>query len=598
MLSVTTAIRFARRSISPSVNSIRWYTKPRRFARVERGSNPTSLTHHDLELFEGYLENTNFGSLKSTEAQSDNRIVSGFRYTGRRLSELVSSTLRNLSDATDSDPAEDTVARQRLTEKEWVLLSKVKLYLKTSNDRSLYDILRRNRVSIPTLVDNLSRFHVSLIIKRLTDYQMEIMKRFIAEQQFSSRLRKDSDIVGLAQMKDKTYNGVRTSILKISQHAHLNTLDYETIVTFCMRNLRFRDAIDVISDLETRIREGDTSLSLTNSLWGDKIGILSRSNEQTWTIDRYDLKSNRAQLIPEGYVYPVGETDILQLLGQYRESGLILDQKMCKTIVLALGKSKNLSKLDSFIQGVWGVDTNSGELVEGFTMPSKDSMVYPNFDLLRCIELAYSFNSQLLKPLLICNTIVQKYGLTSQRSQKYWATVLECTALQCENVYRDTQTELWRKGDESDLSEVDLRRKIFDHLWQHIMTIITKPSKAMIKLRLSHGSLESLLEDLPQIRERSIDPKINITSSEAAYNENILFSYLNTCRIGLMKKREFYQAEHMITQFSINNRMKDVLLKKLSNYQQRYLKRMNQERVRARQQIRDDDDDDGMFGFW
>ncbi|QPG72729.1 hypothetical protein FOA43_000030 [Brettanomyces nanus] len=587
----------------------RLYSKSRRFARLDKESNATLLTYHDLELFERYLKGTDFAAPQTKHDKEDaghsNR---HFEFTGRQLSRLISNTMSPFSSSqgTAATVNENDLDVKHgnlhgLNEKQWITISKIKLCLKSADDEALYDILKCNQNVIPTLVERLSPFQTSLLIKRLTDYQIAISKQFTVEQKYSSRLHSDSNMRGLVQMKDKTYQGVRSILRKIGRNHHLNNLDYETIVSFCMGNLRYRDAIEFICEMETKIRQGDTSLKLRNSLWADKISILCRSTEKTWSLGRYDLKSNRAQILPEDYSYPLlNGRGVATLVKQYEDSNLIPDRRVYEALILASGKSKEMSQLDSLILNVWGVNAKTGEMVEGFQIPKKNSLDYPNFDILRSIVLAYTYNSELVKPLSVCNTIIENYDLDSIRSQKYWETVLQCTALQCENVYREIQTKLWKAGADKDeySCEMLLSEDIFDEMWEHIIKIVQKPSKSMVRLRLSYASLKALLRDLPKIHQRSVDPAVNITASEAAYNENLLFSYLNVCRIRLMKLRKFYQTEDMINRFSINKQMKQTLLRRLNSYQQRYLKRVKDKRVLERQRIRDDDDEDSMLGLW
>lgn len=586
------------RALIRPVRLVRWYSKPSRVAKLDNSTDSDVITAQDLEKFNSYLKEAKFPTPQQPNLSN---VVSQFSSTGRTLSDLINSTLdifikRTTEDVTSSDAAPmipTPTTRIGITEREWILMSKIRLYLKTSNDEELYNVLKRYRKYLPSLERELTAFDISLIIKRLTDYQRDMIKVFTAEQSFASRLSKDSKLSQLVHNKNKVYIGVRSIIRTLSKSHKLGSLDYETLVRFCTDNLRFHDAIDVIEELETKIAT-QAGLSMTNALWATKIQILTRSSDKTWTLGRHDFKSNRAQLLPADYQYLNGApTDIISLLQSYESSGLEPDNQVYNAMLLALGKSRNVKGLDSYIQHVWGIDPSTGKLI--WDGPTDLALTEPDFHLLSSITLSYNYNNELVKPILVGNALIEYYHLDLKHSHKYWETLLRCTGMQSQNIAKQMRAQAWHDSSSAPV-DTSLQNNTFDLLWDQSIKAVLRPSNTMVRLRLTYGSLESLLADLPRIRDRAINPELNVTTSEAAYNENLLLSCLNRCRTELMKRREFYKADDLIKRYSINPGMTKLLQRKLSEYQGRYLKRESRKRSDAKQNY--DDDDSSMFGLY
>lgn len=555
-----------------------------------------SLNYNDLVHFHSYLKDNNVIHKRKTFKPVYSGSKNDFKFSGKSLSSLIK--LNDLS------VPEESISSSILPSSEqrgWKFLNQTNTYLKTSRDADLYRVLNMNRQLLPEYISKLSADTISLIIRRITDYQLQLVKEAINEQQFASRIRPDSNVSNLLKEKDRTYVSVKQIVRTIGKSARLHTVDYESVMTFCMENLRFQDALDTLEVMEGEIAKGE-DLKLTSLIWAYKIELICGCSERTWRIKRYRLQQNRAKQPHSDAMYSQNtnrKVDVTSLIREYQKENLIPSNEVYGMIILALGKSGKLELLDHFIQSVWKIQPDTGK-IDNDDLVLKESPIYPTYKLLSRIFLAYNSNNELLKPIVLCNGIIEHYRLPLNRSQKYWEIVLKATALQCENVFRDIQTALWRNDTPSTEfrgADMPIRRDIFDLLWEYITSVVPKPSKKMIRLRLKYGTLEGLLKDLPVIYKRTIDPHINITVSEAAYNENLLMSYLNQCRVGLCKRHQFFPAEQMIKEYSTTSKMQGILLGKLETYQKRCLQRLGKEREQRKKMLIEDDDD-SMLGLW
>lgn len=572
------------------------------------------LNYEELKKVSQYINKTGFEKFCTIHESSSER-VEPFRFSGISLSSLLShtsttlsqithqykGTLKDIKNFSDSKFISYYKIRNEQNISYKLIAGQLQNALKNPNDKVLINLLKYYLGVVPQLSKELDKTDISLIIRRLVTYQISILKRFTIEQSNYSRLINDFDISSLLKYKGQSFSSVRRIILTFVHNFHLTVYDYELILLFFMKNLRYFDAMKVFADLETRIREGEY-LHLTNYLWSVKFQLLCNSEIQTWKLQRYRLKKNRAQSIPEDYIYPYckminGKPDMRTLLLDLQKDELALNGGICQSIILSMGKLGKTNMLEEFIKYMWKIGPTDEKLAHKNKL-AKNSQLFPTFDLLRCIMLAYTNNSQTERAISTCNKFIECYSMDFSKSQIYIETVLECVGLLSQNALRDLQTRLWKirvQPKEYERAIIPLGQSVFDTIWKQC-DVVPKTGK-MYKICLLFASLQTLLDCLPTLYNRAANFKSGATNAEAAYAEDLLMSFLNKCRIRLCQNREFYQAEQVINLFSINEHMKKTLLQKIEQYQQRYLNRLGKSVSTRKQQLIDDDDDE-TFGLW
>ncbi|ODV83727.1 hypothetical protein CANARDRAFT_24703 [[Candida] arabinofermentans NRRL YB-2248] len=582
--------------------SIRSYaTKLTRYNKLN--SNVSTTTIDDLKVYLSYLENLELPLRQSIVLSNT---MTAFKLSENGLMNSINDSLKKLNIPSKPSSVDDTPTSSGrlsgLSADEIQLLNKIKFHLKADRDADLYNLLAstENIESIlPSFQSHLSPFQISLIIKRLADNHEYLTKNVINEQQFFSRLVKDLFITDVTRYKARLYNETNKIFTVMESSFNLSTVDYETIVDFHIDNMSYYNAIQQIERFETKMQTSEGhNLRMTNSIWAYKIKILTKSFDKTWSIGRYALMKNRLQLLPKDYRYPHHSHSILEMLKKYQNSKLPPDIRVYDAVLLGLAKAKDTDLLDNFILHVWGVDPVTGE-ISGNKTKRGVSLGDPTFQTLQSIILGYSFNNNILKGFKVCNSLIEKYDLDLTHSQQYWTTVLECTGLVCINIYRDIQTRIWKNGgnEEDYKRDFNTQYALIDQIWRHALDSVDEPSRQMMRKRLKYSSLNSLIEGLPQFHKFVLNPEFNRRSDKAIFNQNLLFSYLNTCRQKLQQRRQFYKAEAVVEKFSIDNKMKNVLLQKLKKSQERYLKKVGTERERAKRTYLADDEDDGL-GLW
>ncbi|KAF6013927.1 hypothetical protein HII13_001176 [Brettanomyces bruxellensis] len=564
----------------------------RKFATISLRTHPPhedmseGLSYEELEKFGDYLKSNGFQKFAAnSDFQTAHLNENSFKFSGITLSSLLShtsttllktqlentTTLRDIARSTKCRPVTYYKIKHNPEISYKNIVGQLRAALQNPDDNVIYNLMKYYVDAIPTFSKELDPSDVSLIIKRLTSYQLGIVKSFTIEQSNYSRLTNDFDMSSLLKLKGQSFFRVKRIILAFMQHTSLTIHDYDLIVRFFMKNLRYFDAINILADLETKILQNKQA-HLTRYLWSTKLQLLCNSEEQTWQLQRYKLNKNRAQKIPEDYHYPYCKII---------NDNLIPNTDLCQSIILSIGKFGNTNMLEEFIEYMWKIDPTDEKPKPGALLHN-DSELFPTFKLLRCIMLAYAYNSQITKAISTCNKFIEFYNLDFSRSQVYLETVLECVGLLSKNVFRDLQTGLWRNNVSRD---------------EYEGAVMPFENKKMFKLCLSFASLQTLLDNVPVIYQNALSLKSNATTAEATYTEDLLMSHLNKCRIRLSQNREFYQAEQLIKTFSVNENMKEILLQKLKQYQRRYLNRLGKE-VSIRKQQRADDDDDEMLGLW
>ncbi|KAG7858914.1 hypothetical protein KL919_002979 [Ogataea angusta] len=562
---------------------VRSYSRALRLVRKGEDRKVSVVNYDDMSVLKNYLDRLDLTLLRPQETE----IFPKFKHTGRNLMSIMHSSLVPY-ESTEPQAAEPSV--HAINTKD---LTRLRHLLRSPKDRELYEFLKRlsTTSSFSSLIKELSPLEVSLIVRRLTSLMDRVIKWYILELQYISRISRDADLDRVLKTKAEMYSSISKIFRRIQESCELATIDYENMVNFHAHNLRYVTAIKLISEIEGKILKGTENLQLTKSLWINKLKILGNADEKAWRINRYHYKEAEMEPLPKNYVYPHHSSSVQQLLQELNNSGLQLDIDLYETIILSLGGSGEIEYLQSLIDQVWGIGGQVNGSVES------GSASFPTFSLLEKIIVAFTYNGQFTKGLLICMKLIEKYQLDLRYSQKYWTGVLRASGVTTANIYRDIQTKLWEKGvdEENFKREFELQHEIFDLLWRSAMSVLKTPSKDMIKVRLRYSSLESLVKDLPKIHELAVNEYKNTSASEAAYRESLLLRYLNICRVKFVQRKNFYEAEMLIKKFSMNQRMEDALLFRLKRSQQRYLRDTTVKK--AEQRIIEDDDEDG-FGIW
>lgn len=594
----------------------------RKFATISLRTHPPheemseGLSYEELEKFGDYLKSNGFQKFAvNNDSKAAHLDKNSFKFSGITLSSLLShtsttlsktqlentTTLRDIARSTKRRPVTYYKIKHNPEISYKNIIGQLRAALQNPDDNVIYNLMKYYVDAIPTISKELDSSDISLIIKRLTGYQLSIVKSFTIEQSNYSRLTNDFDMSSLLKLKGQSFFRVKRIIFAFMQHSYLTIYDYDLIIRFFMKNLRYFDAINILAVLEAKILQNKKA-HLTRYLWSTKLQLLCNSEEQTWQLQRYKLNKNRAQKIPEDYHYPYckiinGQPDMRTIMLDLKKDNLIPNTDLCQSIILSIGKFGNTNMLEEFIEYMWKIDPTDEKPKSGALLHD-DSELFPTFKLLRCIMLAYAYNSQITKAISTCNKFIECYNLDFSRSQVYLETVLECVGLLSKNVFRDLQTGLWGNNvsrDEYEGAVMPLGQSIFDTIWKQCKSV--SRTKKMFKLCLSFASLQTLLDNVPVLYQNALSPKSNATTAEATYTEDLLMSHLNKCRIRLSQNREFYQAEQLIKTFSVNENMKEILLQKLKQYERRYLNRLGKE-VSIRKQQRVDDDDDEMLGLW
>ncbi|KAG7802662.1 hypothetical protein KL944_002309 [Ogataea haglerorum] len=565
------------------IGIVRNYSRALRLVRKGEDKRASVINYDDMSVLKNYLNGLDLTLLQPQETE----LIPKFKHTGRNLISVMKSSLGPY-ESTEVKPVEPG-AHKAITND----LKRLRNLLHSPKDRELYEFLKRLSTTgrFTLLVRELSPLEVSLIVRRLAALMDRVIKWYILELQYISRISQDADLDRVLKTKTELYSSISRIFRKIQESCELATIDYENMVNFHAHNLRYRTAIKLISEIEGKILKGAENLKLTKSLWINKLKILGRADEKAWRINRYHYKEAEMEPLPENYVYPHHGSSVQQLLQELNNSGLQLDTGLYETIILSLAGAGELDYLQSLIDQVWGIGGEANGSVE------RGSACFPTFSLLEKIIVAFTYNGQFTRGLLICMTLIEKYQLDLRYSHKYWTGVLRASGVTTNNIYRDIQTKLWERGvdEEKYKREFELQHEIFDLLWRSAMSVLETPSKDMIKVRLRYASLESLVKDVPQIHELAVNEYKNASASEAAYRESLLLRYLNICRVKFVQQRNFYEAEMLIKKFSMNQRMENALLFRLKRSQQRYLRETTVKK--AEQRIMEDEDEDG-FGIW
>ncbi|KAG7901372.1 hypothetical protein KL935_002438 [Ogataea polymorpha] len=562
---------------------VRNYSRALRLVRKGEDKKASLVNYDDMSVLKNYLDRLDLTLLRPRETE----LFPKFKHTGRNLISIMQSSLASyeLLESKSLEPSAHTTNTKDL--------NRLRHLLHSPKDRELYEFLKRSstRSNFTLLMKDLSPLEVSLAVKRLTSLMDRVVKWYILELQYISRISKDADLDRVLKTKSEMYSSISKIFRRIQESRDLTTIDYENMVNFHAHNLRYLTAIKLISEIEGKILKGAENLQFTKSLWINKLKILGHADEKAWRINRYHYKEAEMEPLPKNYIYPYHGSSVQQLLQELNNSGLQLDIELYETIILSLAGAGEIDYLQSLIDKIWGIGGKANGSVE------RGSTLYPTFGLLEKIIVAFTYNGQFMKGLLICMKLIEKYQLDLRYSQKYWTGVLRASGVTTVNIYRDIQTKLWEKGvdEEKYKREFELQHEIFDLLWRSAMSVLETPSKDMIKVRLRYSSLESLVKDLPQIHELAVNAHKNTSASEAAYRESLLLRYLNICRVKLVQRRNFYEAEMLIKKFSMNQRMESALLFRLKRSQQRYLRDTTVKK--AEQRILEDEDEDG-FGIW
>ncbi|KAG7881011.1 hypothetical protein KL905_002123 [Ogataea polymorpha] len=562
---------------------VRNYSRALRLVRKGEDKKASLVNYDDMSVLKNYLDRLDLTLLRPRETE----LFPKFKHTGRNLISIMQSSLASyeLLESKSLEPSAHTTNTKDL--------NRLRHLLHSPKDRELYEFLKRSstRSNFTLLMKDLSPLEVSLAVKRLTSLMDRVVKWYILELQYISRISKDADLDRVLKTKSEMYSSISKIFRRIQESCDLTTIDYENMVNFHAHNLRYLTAIKLISEIEGKILKGAENLQFTKSLWINKLKILGHADEKAWRINRYHYKEAEMEPLPKNYIYPHHGSSVQQLLQELNNSGLQLDIELYETIILSLAGAGEIDYLQSLIDKIWGIGGKANGSVE------RGSTLYPTFGLLEKIIVAFTYNGQFMKGLLICMKLIEKYQLDLRYSQKYWTGVLRASGVTTANIYRDIQTKLWEKGvdEEKYKREFELQHEIFDLLWRSAMSVLETPSKDMIKVRLRYSSLESLVRDLPQIHELAVNAHKNTSASEAAYRESLLLRYLNICRVKLVQRRNFYEAEMLIKKFSMNQRMESALLFRLKRSQQRYLRDTTVKK--AEQRILEDEDEDG-FGIW
>ncbi|KAG7893749.1 hypothetical protein KL908_002803 [Ogataea polymorpha] len=562
---------------------VRNYSRALRLVRKGEDKKASLVNYDDMSVLKNYLDRLDLTLLRPRETE----LFPKFKHTGRNLISIMQSSLASyeLLESKSLEPSAHTTNTKDL--------NRLRHLLHSPKDRELYEFLKRSstRSNFTLLMKDLSPLEVSLAVKRLTSLMDRVVKWYILELQYISRISKDADLDRVLKTKSEMYSSISKIFRRIQESCDLTTIDYENMVNFHAHNLRYLTAIKLISEIEGKILKGAENLQFTKSLWINKLKILGHADEKAWRINRYHYKEAEMEPLPKNYIYPHHGSSVQQLLQELNNSGLQLDTELYETIILSLAGAGEIDYLQSLIDKIWGIGGKANGSVE------RRSTLYPTFGLLEKIIVAFTYNGQFMKGLLICMKLIEKYQLDLRYSQKYWTGVLRASGVTTANIYRDIQTKLWEKGvdEEKYKREFELQHEIFDLLWRSAMSVLETPSKDMIKVRLRYSSLESLVKDLPQVHELAVNAHKNTSSSEAAYRESLLLRYLNICRVKLVQRRNFYEAEMLIKKFSMNQRMESALLFRLKRSQQRYLRDTTVKK--AEQRILEDEDEDG-FGIW
>ncbi|KAG7889844.1 hypothetical protein KL936_002518 [Ogataea polymorpha] len=562
---------------------VRNYSRALRLVRKGEDKKASLVNYDDMSVLKNYLDRLDLTLLRPRETE----LFPKFKHTGRNLISIMQSSLASyeLLESKSLEPSAHTTNTKDL--------NRLRHLLHSPKDRELYEFLKRSstRSNFTLLIKDLSPLEVSLAVKRLTSLMDRVVKWYILELQYISRISKDADLDRVLKTKSEMYSSISKIFRRIQESCDLTTIDYENMVNFHAHNLRYLTAIKLISEIEGKILKGAENLQFTKSLWINKLKILGHADEKAWRINRYHYKEAEMEPLPKNYIYPHHGSSVQRLLQELNNSGLQLDIELYETIILSLAGAGEIDYLQSLIDKIWGIGGKANGSVE------RGSTLYPTFGLLEKIIVAFTYNGQFMKGLLICMKLIEKYQLDLRYSQKYWTGVLRASGVTTANIYRDIQTKLWEKGvdEEKYKREFELQHEIFDLLWRSAMSVLETPSKDMIKVRLRYSSLDSLVKDLPQIHELAVNAHKNTSASEAAYRESLLLRYLNICRVKLVQRRNFYEAEMLIKKFSMNQRMESALLFRLKRSQQRYLRDTTVKK--AEQRILEDEDEDG-FGIW
>ncbi|KAG7884517.1 hypothetical protein KL938_001644 [Ogataea parapolymorpha] len=562
---------------------VRNYSRALRLVRKGEDKKISLVNYDDMSVLKNYLDRLDLTLLRPQETE----LFPKFKHTGRNLISIMQSSLGPY-ESLESKSLEPSAHATNTKD-----LNRLRHLLHSPKDKELYEFLKRlsTSSSFTLLIRDLSPLEVSLAVRRLTSLMDRVIKWYILELQYISRISRDADLDRVLKTKTEMYSSISKIFRRIRESCDLTTIDYENMVNFHAHNLRYLTAIKLISEIEGKILKGAENLQLTKSLWMNKLKILGHADEKAWRINRYHYKEAEMEPLPQNYVYPHHGSSVQQLLQELNNSGLQLDTDLYETIILSLAGAGEIDYLQSLIDKIWGIGGKANGSVEC------GSTSFPTFGLLEKIIVAFTYNGQFMKGLLICMKLIEKYQLDLRYSQKYWTGVLRASGVTTANIYRDIQTKLWEKGvdEEKYKREFELQHEIFDLLWRSAMSVLETPSKDMIKVRLRYSSLESLVKDLPQIHELAVNEHKNTSASEAAYRESLLLRYLNICRVKFVQRRNFYEAEMLIKKFSMNQRMENALLFRLKRSQQRYLRDTTVKK--AEQRIMEDEDEDG-FGIW
>ncbi|KAH3662399.1 hypothetical protein OGAPHI_005651 [Ogataea philodendri] len=563
---------------------VRHYARAVKLVRSGNDKKVPVVNYDDVSSLRSYLQRLDLNLLKPQRTRGD----LSFKFTGQNL---VKEMYDSLALYENPQPAEHKVDSQPARTRQ--SLQKLRAALQSRDETFLYGYLRRELWSKDAILvfGHLSPLEVSLIVRKLTDLMKNVIKWHISELQYISRVTNDSDMNRVLRTKSETFTGISKILRNLGKSHQFSTIDYEKIVDFYVNNLRYKSAIEMIAELEQNIKSGNEKLYFTRSLWNNKLKLLGHGDEKLWKLNRFSYKQAEVETIPRKYKYPHHGSTVQELLAEYEASGVLPNMEIYQTIALCLGRSGDIEFLQSLLDRVWGISSDSEPLFH------PGQVLYPTSDFLEKILVAFTYNGQFLKGLVVCMNLIQKYKLDSNSARRFWTGSLRSCGITTKNIQRDLQHALWEQGADEEVynqKEFELQHEMMDLLWTNAIGMVGSPSKEMIKIRLQYSSLDSLMKDLPQVHSMALNETNNGTASEAIYNESILTRYLNTCRIKLQQLHKYYEAEQVIKRFAVSKNMESELLARLRRSQQLYL-RSNIEKVQ--QKIIDDDDDDG-FGIW
>lgn len=491
---------------------------------------------------------------------------------------------------------------------------KLRYLLYDSDIRNLYNLLKCNTGKIRKCETNLSKYEISLIIKRLIYYNDSLTHRLKFVTKNKNLIENEIDdtrtyIPTLYRLSRSVYTSTR-SIFNALLNLKLSVFDYENIILFYYAKDQVNKTIELIAEVESKALKNPDDFHLTSSLWIIKMEILSNTNLKFWKIYGESIyKINHRLKLNKSFNYPHHSHNFQTLLDRYETDkktyNLHDDINAVSVIIRGLGQHGDLTALDKLIESTYGIKNDrTGDkdvhLLEHFNIHKKvGGLMWPTSDVLISILLAYFKNGDLVTAIKINNLLIEHYSI-SLGLINYWTLVLKCAALFGDAVHKQLLNELKHPdtlNDKLGNSLLEITYRFFDKVWDLSQYYVKDHlTREMIKLKIKYSSSHELLTSLPTVHSKMLDSRYNKVKLDYNFNTKLVDKYIRECCLELAHRGKFLDANQIIDKFVISKQQNDELKTTLSIMQESYARETVKKNERKRKLI--DDDDDNDFDLW